>query len=141
MKRQLSEEEKRFLELQKKLTKVSEIIQASRQTLRMGFGFNPLSLRERILLRFQNQKNNQEKLQFQPILLRRMPLLERLQALRSQFQKEEPKSEEERIIEEYLREEKKKEILKKIKAQKEAEEREKRRRELERIKREMAVLM
>ena len=137
MKRQLSEEEKRFLELQKKLTKVSEIIQASRQTLRMGFGFNPLSLRERILLRFQDQ----EKLQFQPILLRRMPLLERLQALRSQFQKEEPKSEEERIIEEYLREEKKKEILKKIKAQKEAEEREKKRRELERIKREMAVLM
>ena len=132
----LDEKEK---EIQKKLLKISEVIQASRQTLRMGLGFNPISLRERILQRLESQSYNQrEEGRFHPLFARR-PLIERLKALRSQFQ-EEPKSEEDRIIEEYLREEKKKEILKKIKAQKEAEEKEKKKRELERIKGEIAVI-
>jgi len=141
MERKEVEEDEELAEARRRLLKLGEVTSFARQVLRTSFGLNPLSMRERVLLRFENlknQKNPQGEIQFQPLLQRR-PLIERLKALRSQFQ-EEPKSEEDRIIEEYLREEKKKEILKKIKAQKEAEEKEKKRRELERIKREMAVI-
>ncbi|RLI77682.1 hypothetical protein DRP04_11065 [Archaeoglobales archaeon] len=139
MKKKEVEEDVELAEARQKLLRLSQITSFARQTLRASFGLNPLSIRERILLRFQNQKNNQEKLQFQPILLRR-PLLERLESLKARFQS---KSKEDQLIQEYLKRKKKEELLKQIEEERRKREEEERKRKkqeaLERARQLMGV--
>jgi len=132
-----------MIEARKKLLRLSEITSFARQTLRASFGLNPLSVRERILLRFENlknQENPQGETRFRPLVQRR-PILERLESLKDRFQ---PESEEDRLVQKYLKEREKEKILKQIEEERKKREEEERKKkeheQLERAKRNMGVV-
>lgn len=138
-------------EAKRKMSKLSELVSFSRQSLRLGFGLRPQSFRERALQSLEawkqqiqtsntlNQVEQRPIIQHQPIFIRPLQLLQ--QRLQPQNQ---PQSEEDIKLQVYLEQRRKEEVLRRMEEEdrqkKEEEERRKRREQLEKAKLEMGVL-
>jgi len=132
-----------------KLSKLTDTIRLSRYVLRKSFGFRPRPLREQIAEKLEALQQQSEVRAIKPreFLQGRMPLLDRLERLRSfrGLSENQPVDEKEAKIQGYLAEKEKEKLLQEIEEQeklkKEQEERRRKQESLERAHQSMGVVL